>query len=78
MSVGNDDLAKNIPEATQALKQLILQERIDEVERIDAGNISNGIDFHTHDRAVNNGWKTMKQYTKWRIAQLKAQLKGVK
>lgn len=57
--------------------------RIDELERIDAANIDNGINFwfaHLKKQDSienNNGWRTMRQYTPERIAELKAQQEEV-
>lgn len=60
-------------------KHVALEARIDEIERIDAANIGNGINFwfaHLKKQDSienNNGWRTMRQYTPERIAELKAQ-----
>lgn len=52
---------------------LIASEKVKELEQIDIANKDNGINFYTSDTEVNNGWKTMRQYIKWRIKELKAQ-----
>ena len=60
-------------------KRVALEARLDEIERIDAANIDNGINFwfaHLKKQDSienNNGWRTMRQYTPERIAELKAQ-----
>ncbi len=64
-------------------KRVALEARLDEIERIDAANIDNGINFwfaHLKKQDSienNNGWRTMRQYTPERIAELKAQQEEV-
>jgi hypothetical protein len=50
-----------------ALDKAVREARIDEMTKIEKANVDNGINFYTDDLLKNNGWKTMRQYTKWRI-----------
>ena len=48
---------------------------IGELQRIDVANTGNGINFWFEDYPTNNGWATMKQYTEWRLSELRKEEK---
>ena len=71
------DIGRSVAKAIKELEPYInhrLEEAIDEalieeIQFLDDANKDNGINFHTGCE-TNNGWETMRQYTKRRLEQL--------
>ena len=73
-SLADDIIALIAKEREQAAAEA----RIDELERIDAANKDNGINFWFKDLKIegslenNNGWRTISQYVPERLAKLQS------
>jgi len=86
----NPTLGELIDTPRNEIKALIAKEReqaaadarIDELERIDAANKDNGINFWFKDLKIegslenNNGWRTISQYVPERLAKLQSTQSG--